>query len=287
METASLLAILSGTCWAVNITIVKWALNRTQASPLIGATVGVSIAAVVALIVAVLSGSNFPGVDVLWKFAIVGIIAPGSSQGLFVSSIGAIGPSRTSILIGTSPVLSVLLAIAFLNESWETAIMVGTFLTVLGGAMISWEKGTHFRHLGIVFALATALSFAVRDVVARHFNIGTDTSSWWSGAVVLVAAAITLWFFVAIKFRGDWKNPTKTAFPEFIPSGVMIGLALPVLLEALNKGTVNLVAPLALASQNIAIILLGGWLFGSRERSSRVVVAMVLIIVGGAVVTIA
>ena len=44
METASLLAIISGVCWATNITIVKWALNRSRASALVGATVGVSIA---------------------------------------------------------------------------------------------------------------------------------------------------------------------------------------------------------------------------------------------------
>ena len=55
METASLLAIISGVCWATNITIVKWALNRSRASALVGATVGVSIAAIVSLLLALLS----------------------------------------------------------------------------------------------------------------------------------------------------------------------------------------------------------------------------------------
>jgi len=287
MEIASLLAVVSGVCWAVNITIVKWALNRSSASALMGATVGVTIAAIVSLVVAISSGGPTPNGDVLWKFAIVGVIAPGSSQGLFVSSIGAIGPSRTSILIGTSPVFSVLLAIAFLDESWKTTIMVGTLLTVLGGIMISWERGINFRHVGILFALATALSFAIRDVVARHFNIGIETSSWWSGGIVLVAAAITLWLFVGIRFSTTWRMEARKAFPEFIPSGVMIGLALPVLLEALDEGEVKLVAPLALAAQNITIVLLGGWFFGARERSSRVLLAMAFILVGGIVVTIA
>ena len=287
METAGVLALISGVCWALNITIVKWALNRSNSSPLIGATVGVSIAAIVSLVVAVSSGGSIPDADVLWKFAIVGVIAPGSSQGLFVSSIGAIGPSRSSILIGTSPVFSVLLAIAFLDESWKTTIMAGTFLTVVGGIMISWEKGINFRHIGILFALATAVSFAIRDVVARHFNVGTETSSWWSGAIVLIAAGFTLWVFVGIRFRKKWRTETRRAFPEFIPSGILIGLALPLLLEALNKGEVKLVVPLALAAQNIAIVLLGGWFFGARERSSRVLLAMAFILLGGIVVTIA
>jgi len=286
METASLLAIISGVCWATNITIVKWALNRSRASALVGATVGVTIAAIVSLILALVSGSSLPDFEVLWKFAIVGIIAPGSSQGLFVSSIGSIGPARTSILIGTSPVFSVLLAVIFLDESWKTTIMIGTLLTVMGSALISWEKGIRFRQIGIVFAIATSLTFAIRDVVARHFNVGTDVSSWWSGTVVLISASITLWIFVSIKFGPIWKTQTRKALPEFIPSGIMIGIALPLLLEALNKGAVNIVAPLALASQNIAIVILSGWFFGSRERTRQVIVAMILIFVGGIVVTI-
>ena len=286
METASLLAIISGVCWATNITIVKWALNRSRASALVGATVGVTIAAIVSLILALVSGSSLPDFEVLWKFAIVGIIAPGSSQGLFVSSIGSIGPARTSILIGTSPVFSVLLAVIFLDESWKTTIMIGTLLTVMGSALISWEKGIRFRQIGIIFAIATSLTFAIRDVVARHFNVGTDVSSWWSGTVVLIAASITLWIFVSIKFGPIWKTQTRKALPEFIPSGIMIGIALPLLLEALNKGAVNIVAPLALASQNIAIVILSGWFFGSRERTRQVIVAMILIFVGGIVVTI-
>ena len=286
METASLLAIISGVCWATNITIVKWALNRSRASALVGATVGVSIAAIVSLILALLSGSSFPDSEVLWKFAIVGIIAPGSSQGLFVSSIGSIGPARTSILIGTSPVFSVLLAVIFLDESWKTTIMIGTLLTVVGSALISWEKGIQFRQIGIIFAVATSLTFGIRDVVARHFNLGTDVSSWWSGTVVLIAASITLWIFVFIKFGPIWKSQTRKALPEFIPSGIMIGIALPLLLEALNKGAVNIVAPLALAAQNIAIVILSGWFFGSRERTRQVIVAMILIFIGGIVVTV-
>ena len=286
METASLLAIISGVCWATNITIVKWALNRSRASALVGATVGVTIAAIVSLILALISGSSLPDSEVLWKFAIVGIIAPGSSQGLFVSSIGSIGPARTSILIGTSPVFSVLLAVIFLDESWKTTIMIGTLLTVVGSALISWEKGIRFRQAGIVFAIATSLTFAIRDVVARHFNVGTDVSSWWSGTIVLLSASITLWIFVSIKFGPIWKTQTRKALPEFIPSGIMIGIALPLLLEALNKGAVNIVAPLALASQNIAIVILSGWFFGSRERTRQVIVAMILIFVGGIVVTI-
>ncbi len=49
METALVLAAVSGVCWALNIIVVRWALPRTGTPPLIGAAVGISVAAVVAL----------------------------------------------------------------------------------------------------------------------------------------------------------------------------------------------------------------------------------------------
>ena len=48
----------------------------------------------------------------------------------------------------------------------------------------------------------------------------------------------------------------------------MIGIALPLLLEALNKGAVNIVAPLALAAQNIAIVILSGWFWLTRANTT-------------------
>ena len=78
----------------------------------------------------------------------------------------------------------------------------------------------------------------------------------------------------------------RKALPEFVPSGIMIGIALPLLLEALNKVAVKIVAPTALAAQNIAIVVLSGWFFGKQERTKQVLIAMSLILLGGILVTI-
>ena len=117
METASLLAIISGVCWATNITIVKWALNRSRASALVGATVGVTIAAIVSLILALISGSSSPRLRSPMEIRDRG----NNRSRQFTRIIRVIDwfyrACRTSILIGTSPVFSVLLAVIFLDES--------------------------------------------------------------------------------------------------------------------------------------------------------------------------
>lgn len=241
----------------------------------------------VAAIIATASGQALPGAEDIGRFALVGAIAPGSSQGLFVASISTIGPSRTSVLVGTSPVFSVLLAIAFLDEPWQLAIAVGTALTVIGSAAISWEPGMLARWVGVVLALATALSFGVRDVVARQFSGETDVSSWWSGAVVLGAASMVLVAMAAATEGRRLKRSVRRALPEFLASAALIGLALPTLLEALDRGQVGTVAPVSLAAQNIAVVVMSALVFGRHERTPRVLVALVLILTGGTLVTLA
>ena len=282
--TAAALALLAGAAWAVNIVIVRWGLDRTGVAPNVGAFVGVAVAAITALAVAVLAGHDLPASDDVWRFALVGAIAPGSSQGLFVAAIGRIGPSRTSVLVGTSPAWSVLLAIAFLDESWEVAIIVGTLVTIVGSAVIGWEPGLTGRRIGVALALATALSFGIRDVVAREFGSSSSVSPWWAGAVVLGAAALVLAAQSVLTERRSLASATRRAVPAFALSGLVIGCALPLLLEALDRGRVGIVAPLSLASQNITVVIVGSIVFGVHERTSRVVVAVALILVGATLV---
>ncbi|MEE9415430.1 MAG: DMT family transporter [Acidimicrobiales bacterium] len=282
-----LLAVLAGIGWATNIVIVRWGLDRTTGPPLVAAMVGVGVGSVVAATIAVVSGQAVPSPEDLWRFVLVGAIAPGTSQGLFVAAIGLIGTSRTSVLIATSPVFSVLLAIIFLGEDWKAAAIIGTLVTVIGGALIGWAPDMLERRVGVIFGLATAFSFGVRDVVARSFSTDTDVSSWWSGAIVLGSAAIVSLVMVIVKERGGTVRAVRAVLPEFLLSGLMMGLTLPTLLLALDRGEVGLVAPLSLASQNVAVVALGSVVFGADERTPRILAAIVLVIVGAAMVSIA
>lgn len=284
MTAAVVLAVLAGAAWAVNIVVVRWGLERTGAPAVVGAAVGVAVAAATALVVAVAAGHDLPSWDDVWRFALVGAIAPGSSQGLFVAAIGRIGSSRTSVLVGTSPAWSVVLAIAFLGESWQAAIVVGTIITIVGSALIGWEPGLSGRRIGVALALATALSFGVRDVVAREFGSSSSVSSWWAGAVVLGAAAIVLVAQAAVSERAELPAACRRAMPAFAVSGLVIGCALPLLLEALDRGRVGVVAPLSLASQNLTVVVVGSLVFGVDERTGRVVAAVALILAGATLV---
>ena len=84
--------------------------------------------------------------------------------------------------------------------------------------------------------------------------------------------------------RGALVRSCRRALPAFAGSGLVIGFALPLLLEALDRGRVGIVAPLSLASQNITVVIVGSIVFGVHERTGRVVLAVALILVGAALV---
>ena len=284
MTVAGVLAMTAGTAWALNIVIVRWAVGRGDTPPLAGAVVGVAVAAATATGVALLSSQAPPAFADVGGFAMVGAIAPGSSQGLFVAAIALIGPARASVLVGTSPVFSVLLAIAFLGEDLRATIVVGTLATVSGGVLIGWERRPGAGRLGVVFGVATAVSFGVRDVVARDLTTNGTVSTWWAGAIVLGAATVVLSTMLVLRHGATSGSVLRRALPEFVASGLVIGLALPVLLAAFDRGEVGLVAPLSLAAQNVAVVGFGAVAFGATERTPRVLAAVGLVIAGGALV---
>ncbi len=287
---ATAAALLAGLGWAVNIVIVRWALDRSETTALGGAFVGVGVAAVlvagVALAVDGLPRAAGFGWSAAWPFALIGAIAPGSSQGLFVASIGSIGPARSSVLVSVNPIFSVLLGMAVLGEGWRVSVMVGTLLVVAGGVLISWEPGLGFRHLGVLLALATALTFGVRDAVARSVTSSTDDSIWWASTTVLAAAAAVTAVIGVTSRRSVRRFAVDSvgAIPYFLGSGASIAVALTSLFVALDRARVGLVAPLSNAMQSIAVVILGGLVFGARERTPRILVALVLVVAGGAII---
>lgn len=285
MDIGVILTLVAGVGWATNIVVVRWALDRTETPPLAGAFVGVAVASLVTLLVAVAVGASHPDGGDLWRFALVGVIAPGSSQGLFVSSIRSIGPARSSVLVSTNPIWSILLAVLFLGESPRLILLVGAGLVVLGGILTSWEPGLGFRHVGVVLALIVAVSFGIRDVVARQFTSGSHLSVWWSAAVVLAAASATVGVIGLVQHGPGFRADVGRAAPAFVWSGLVIAGALTALLAALGRTTVGVVAPLTNAAQSVTVVALGAVVVGKTERTPRILAALVLVVLGGALIT--
>ena len=165
---AVLFAVLAGALFGVFTLTVRAGLTR-RADPEAGALVITGIGCLTGVVLALPELVSGVGLSDLWPFVVVGALVPGVSQILFILAVRDAGPSRAAILIGTAPLISVIIALLVLREPFRPPLLVGTALIVAGGAILARERSrpAHFRALGAVLALTCAALFAVRDNAVR------------------------------------------------------------------------------------------------------------------------
>jgi drug/metabolite transporter (DMT)-like permease len=284
---AVLLGILAGALFGAMTVAVQWALFR-GADPVVGASVVATLGFLAGVVFALPSVLDGVPLGDLWRFAVIGALVPGVTQILLIYAVQAAGPSRAAILIGTAPLLSVLLALAFLDEPFDPALLLATALVVGGGIVLAAERRrpAQFRVIGVVLALACATLFAVRDNAVRWVARDVDVPPLQASAVSLWAAAVVTAVFAIAARRGQLRLPLRIALPAFAPAGVLLGAAYAALVSAFDRGRVGVVAPLN-ATQSLWGILFAALLFHRTEMiGRRTVVAGLLVVAGGVVVGI-
>ena len=258
------------------------------ANPELGALVIPGVALVLAGVISVPSlAHDTIRIGDLWPFAVAGAMAPGASQVLFIVAVRDAGPSRTSILIGIAPLMSVGIALVFLGEPLRPLLLIGTALVVAGGIALVRERArpTHFRVLGVVLALGCAALFGVRDNVVRWAARGSHPPPLVTTDVSLAAATLFMVAYVLIVRRDRIRTELAPALAAFAPAGVGLALAYDCLLEAFDRGRVSIVAPLN-ATQSLWAVLLSSLFYGRQAEliGRRLVLAGVLIVSGAAVI---
>ena len=281
---AVLFGVLAGACFGALAVTVRIAL-RSGAEPEAGAAIAAATAFVTAAAVALAAWSTIrPGQ--LWAFVLVGMLVPGLSQILFVLAVRDAGPARAAILIGTAPLISVLIALTLLGEPFHVALLAGTVLIVAGGAALTRERVRphDFRALGAALALVCAALFAVRDNLVRLVARDEHPPPLVAAATSLLGAAAILALYLVVVRRRGLAGRLRSAAAPFAPAGIALAGGYVCLLEAFSHGRVSVVAPLNATQSLWAVAFAAIALGGTEAIGSRLVVASVLIVAGGALI---
>jgi drug/metabolite transporter (DMT)-like permease len=220
-----------------------------------------------------------------WPFFVTGLFAPGISQILFTRAVGVIGPSRTAILVGISPVLSAAIAVTMLGEPLHAALVVGTLLVVAGGMLLVRERGGWYAllSLGIVLGLSAAVLFAVRDNLVRWAARGNEVPGFVAATASLVSATLVILLVVAL--RPDATGRIRQAARPFVPSGLVYGVSYACLYSAFDRGRVTVVAPLVATESLFAVLISLVVLRRSELIGPRLLLAAALVVSGGALIS--
>jgi drug/metabolite transporter (DMT)-like permease len=283
------MGVLAGVLFGLLTALVRRGLMR-QPNALVGAMVITSSAALMVLAVTILTGK---GGDLLeFRMAAgyfaLGLVVPGISQILFVVAVREVGASRTAIMIGTAPLLATIIAVAFRGEALVIGLVAGTVLIVIGGASLAWDRNLPpgFRARGMLFAFFCALLFAVRDNAVRMLGGASDMDPLAATTWTLIGAAVAVAVYATIARRGAVLTEYRSVFRSFIPAGVVFALAYLALVVALEIGRVTVFAPLN-AMQSMWTVLFAWLLLGKSDGiGARIVLAMVLVVLGGIMIGI-
>lgn len=221
-----------------------------------------------------------------WPFLVAGAIAPGISQVLFVRAVQDAGAARTSVLMGTAPLVAVAIALTILGEPVSAGLIAGGLLIVSGGIALANERvrPADFRRLGVAFAVAATVLFAVRDNVVRAIAKGSDVAPLTAVPVSLFAAVAAVVLYLVVTRRGAWASGYGAAVRTFAPAGVIFGVSYVLLFEAYYHGRVSVVAPLV-ATESLWGILFAALFLRRSELVGRwLVVGAVLIVAGGVLI---
>jgi drug/metabolite transporter (DMT)-like permease len=230
---------------------------------------------------------DFAGIDwvATWPFVVTGLFAPGISQIFFTRAVGLIGPSRTAVLVGVSPVLSAAIAVVVLDEPVHVALVVGTLLIVTGGTLLVRERTqpSTFVSAGITLALGAALLFAIRDNLVRWAARGSDVPGFVAASASLASATIVIALLVLS--RPNAVARVGQAFRPFVLSGLVYGVSYACLYSAFDRGRVTVVAPLV-ATESLWAVLISMLVLRRSERIGiRLLAASALVVGGGALIS--
>ena len=233
------------------------------------------------------ASNDFSGLDwaATWPFFVTGLFAPGISQILFTRAIGVIGPSRTAVMVGVSPVLSAAIAVTILGEPLHVALVIGTLLVVAGGTLLVRERGGAGTVLsfGIALGLGAALLFAIRDNLVRWAARGSDVPGFVAASASLASATLVIAIVVLLRPNGVAR--VRQAFRPFLLSGLVYGVSYACLYSAFDRGRVTIVAPLV-ATESLWAVLISVLLLRRSERiGDRLLVAAALVVGGGALIS--
>lgn len=221
----------------------------------------------------------------LLPFALAGALVPGVSSLIFVHAIQHAGASRALIVIGTTPLLSVLLALVLLDEPLELPLAIGTLLIVAAGTVLAREtRPEHFRLLGGVLALLCAVMFAGRDNLVRWAARDAHPPPLVATATSLVCAAAVLIAWLVVARRRTARARVARGLSAFTVAGLCLGLAYAALIAGLDRGRVSVVAPLNATQSLWAVVFAAVFLRRSEAIGRPVVLAAALVVAGGALI---
>ena len=216
-------------------------------------------AALILFSVALLTGHNFRPKQIGWRPFVLGILDPGLTSLLFVTSLTVLSASNTVLIMALMPFSQSILGRIVLKEDFQSSVWTGGVLAIFGlaiffigedfnGSESLWGNGL----LLIVFCLMAVSQLLTRKIMITEIpTILVTTSQMFSSATVLL---------IYLLIFGDLDSPLQASSGTIMTLVYLVfSMAIPFFLY--NQAMRHI--PVGMASLLLVLIIPFGFLFAA------------------------
>ncbi len=278
-------ALLAGALWGISPLMLKRALKHTNvsAATLVQQYVSVLLLSGLAVYSGEIVHIDFTG-RAFWSFFLAGAVGASFGKVFFYKGIEKVGASKATSVKNSSPFLTALLAVVFLDEQVSWLLVTGLTMIVIGVAVLTQTKESGARAVDrfqyFLFPIVAALCFAVNPIFKK---IGISTAHVPILGTLITQTTALLFMFVFARPMGlqiKWQRVPAKALMLCSLSGITEGLGSLFTFYALIYGPAAILSPIWRISPLVTFALARFTLKGIEVVTLRDGVAASLIVAG-------
>lgn len=228
-----------------------------------------------------------------WRyFVLAGIFAPLLGRLFQFLGMESLGANIATPLTLTHPLFTVLLAIFFLGEEIDLAVLPGIGLVLLGTAFLGSQSGRQNGDSSIInlrwyllLPLAASLSYGV-SVVFRKIGIDNGTDPVIAAAITTTSSWVLLATYLFVSKVSHISRPDSTIVCGrqelfvFSVAGLLSSLGPVFLYMALQGGRLSVVAPLASTTPLFVLLMTVIFMRGKDVVNRWMVLGTIATVIG-------
>lgn len=213
------------------------------------------------------------------SFALIGLVQPALTMSLSTLGIKNLGPSLSSAIAAVSPIFSLYLAWAILEEDITSPIVIGTLLVIAGVIVASIRRGK-VRATWPLWALFLPLGAAfLRAMTQPIAKIGFQEIPSATYATLISSTVSFFVIWLIMKNRKHKIPPLNQGHGWFILAGALNGLGVYLFNSALVRGDVSSVAPV-IAIAPVITVLMSQFFFKVESVTVKTWVTVIFVCAG-------
>lgn len=166
---------------------------------------------------------------------------------LAYTGVHKIGASRSSALQSISPLIAAIFAVTLLQEETSVAVVLGTFLVVIGIVLVSWRPEKQiptFRRWHLLFPVGAAFLTGMNHPI-RRYALSLSNEPLFFAALMGSASFAGFMIYLLLTPVTERLVWNRQALLPFMMTGLFETLSILLIVTALSVGSVVVVAPIA------------------------------------------